>query len=93
MMVDETPVQNLHFEDVASTICMDISRNVEGAEYPLEISILGMEEDCCQTYNMNENELFALFNLLTEILTDTYEKRIQELRFRAGIYNSLQEEE
>ena len=92
-MTDKTPAQDLHFEDVAGRICMDISRDTEGANWPLEISILGMEEDCCQTYNMNENELFALFNLLTDILTGTYLKRIEELRHKAGIYNSLQEEE
>lgn len=74
---------------------MEISQDQEREQnlWPLTITIAGDEESCCQSYDMNENELLALFNLLTEILTDTYEKRIQELRFRAGIYNSLQEEE
>lgn len=91
--MDKTPVEDLHFADVAGNTYMDINRSVEGAEWPLEISMVGQERHYIQTYNMNENELFALFNLLTDILTDTYEKRIQELRFRAGIYNSLQEDE
>lgn len=96
MMVDRTPVhdlQDLHFEDVAGGICMDISRDVEDTKCPLEISISGFEEDQIQTYTMNENELFALFNLLTDILKSTYEKRIEELRHKAGVYNSLQEDE
>ena len=96
----EELAQDLHFKDVASGTYMGISRDTEGAKWPLEISILGMEPDCEQTYNMNENELFALFNLLTEILTGTHEKRSEELRHKSAIlcpkdfsYNSLQEDE
>ena len=64
-----------------------------GEHVPLSITITGPSTGHVQRYDMNENELFALFNLLTEILTNTYELRIQELRFRAGTYNSLQKKE
>ena len=78
--LDEVQAEDLHFEDAASKICMDISGDTEGAEWPLEISILGMEEDYCQTYSMNENEIVALFNLLYRILKKDYGKKLEELQ-------------
>lgn len=68
------------------------SMDIAGSDRaPLSITITGPNAEHVQSYDMNENELLALFDLLTEILTDTYEKRIQELKFRTGTYNSLRD--
>ena len=60
---------------------LEISETHEGSEYPLEIGIVDTQGDNIQivSYRMNENELFALFNLLYRILKRDYGNRLEEL--------------
>ncbi len=69
---------DLTFEDGENH--MEISEDIEDSEYPLEITIIGSEEQHIQSYYMTENELFALFNLLYKILKRDYTKKLEELR-------------
>lgn len=73
-------VEELSFGDGLNY--MEISQSQEGEQnpWPLTITIAGDEENHCQSYNMNENELFALFNLLYKILKKDYTKKLEDLR-------------
>ena len=65
-------------------------RNLWPLTWPLTVTIAGDEESCCQTYNLNENEIVALFNLLYKILKRDYKKKLEELQ-QAAAYANLEE--
>ena len=59
---------------------LEVSETTEGSEYALEICIIDEREDSAvHSYHMNENELFALFNLLYKILKRDHSNRLEEL--------------
>ena len=71
--------ETLRFDGDGSLL--EISETTKGAEYPLEIGIVDTQGDSVQivSYRMNENELFALFNLLYKILKRDHSNRLEQL--------------
>jgi len=51
-----------------------------GGHTPLSITITGPNAAHIQSYDINENELLALFNLLYRILKKDYSEKIEGLR-------------
>ena len=71
--------ENLVFIDAQQS--MDIAESSHPGEHtPLSITITGPDAGHVQSYDMSENELLALFNLLYKILKRDYSKKLEELQ-------------
>ena len=68
--------ERLTFIDTEQTL--DVTGSIE--HVPLSITITGPSTGHIQSYDMNENELFALFNLLHDILKRSYSKKLKKLQ-------------